>query len=457
MPHQRLGRKTSAPLQLNHDQAQERLLAYCYGRLTRVEEAAFEAHVAHCAACRAEGWRHLAAERAHALQQRPQKQRKPRVHRLLMTVCAVTGLLVGLSGFLVVSAAYNGPLRGFDRHIAATVITAPAATQSPTPTPLMPTPQTTLPVRNVTTLAWSPNGTLLATAAAPDPATHSHGGVVVYKRAAGTFLFWSLPGFEDTQPPGTLAWSPDGTLLAAVGRAHILLWNATTGQLLATLALPTNPGTSLYTFDVNSTALLMSAPATIFAATGAAAWGANGTISAATTSTGTARMTLWDSQQGVRIFRDANHTVLMGDTDADVQAHAAFLRWSPDQRFLAWGYPRLPVTPTLLSQRPPGLAATTLGVPDATFATAVRAVTTSTQPNASVTLWPTDTATRRIVFDATQPTPMLSFENATTGATLATFTIGSATLTLNALSCQHAQPLLIAIAGGAMAITLYGA
>lgn len=77
-------------------------------------------------------------------------------------------------------------------------------------------------------LAWSPDGTTLAAAA--------QSGVITLHDAATGTVRGTLPGHEDGT--NVLAWSPDGTLLASGGQdGAVKLWHATSGAQIAATSL----------------------------------------------------------------------------------------------------------------------------------------------------------------------------------------------------------------------------
>ena len=472
MPQKRTPRGKAAPLQLNHEEAQACLLAYSYGRLTPAEDAAVEAHIAGCKWCRADGLRHLAAERIRAMQQRAKTQRQPAGRAIAVVLSVLLAALLGFSGFLVVAAAHAGAFRSLGHQSISPTAVPPTSTPTlaTTSTPTALKAQTSIPASNVDTLAWSPDGTILATAALPNPSKGTTGGVVLYQNisstlAGGPLLQKRLFGFENVPSPGTLAWSPDGSMLAASGHAHLIIWNVNTGQAAVTVGLPTNPGTNLYVFDTLNATLVMSAPSSIFLASGFVQWGQNGIIrqapAGAAGPTGipgplSPIMALWGGQQGTHIFRDTSNVTMLGTSYYDVQDLAAFMRWSPDHRYLVWGYPRVPVSTTLLARQP--THATTMGVPDAVFATSVQTVEQNADPSAEVEIWPATDGTRLIVFDSTAQPVTFTLMNASTGTVISTLnTGGKMGMLLNQVSFQRMQPFTLATATLFDSVTIYGA
>jgi hypothetical protein len=455
-----------APLQLNHADVRQRLLAYSYGRLSREEDAAVTAHVARCEECRADGLHQIATERARIARGRPRARRRPMARALAVVASILLGVIIGLALYLGAgkARAWMHPA-----PVVAVPITPTVATPLPTPGPRVLRARLALPAHNVTTLAWSPDGTILATASAPQG--NDAGGVVLFAPSAQGSFAKRLPGFEGLPPPGALVWSPDGLLLAAAGAAHVIIWNVATAQVAAQILLPSDPGTDLFVFATATGNVITRVPATIFLPTGILRWGANGQIQAASPkinatatpppagtpttapasaatgtpppSTGT--LALWDGRQGVRLFRAAGGGVMIGSDDDDVQRHAAFLRWSPDGRYLLWGYPRLPITASLASGSTTASGAS-LAAPDAAVAAVARAVAGASRPAASVILWPAPGATTLAVLDATRARPQFAVYDAASGRLIATVAASMPSSVSPAVfAWQGALPLTAAI------------
>jgi hypothetical protein len=165
-----------------------------------------------------------------------------------------------------------------------------------------------------------------------------------------------------------------------------------------------------------------SLPATTFAATGYVTWGSAGTLhSAAASAKGS--FALWDGPEGMRLFHDAQGGAWLGLSDADAQAHAALMRWSPDGRYLLWGYPRVALAGT------DGTATPLAGA----LCAAVPALTTWTQSQAAqgdLTLWLSPDHSRLIIATSMGSATAWTVRARDSGATLATLT----PLTTNAVS-----------------------
>lgn len=458
-----------APQQLSHEMVEHLLFSYHYGRLSPEQNAAVEGHVRSCALCREGGLSHIVTERMHAMQQRAKSHRRvPRPFVFILSIALA--LLVGIAGFALYTGARDGALgQSARRNVPHNVLlTTPSAPASPTPLPATLKAGTAVGPRGAVSLAWSPDGNRLAVGANPaafggvDP-----GGVAIYATGAPTLR---LAGFEGREAPGALLWSPDGKRIAAAGRASIIVWDAMTGSRLSTLLVPADPGNTLSIFTVVSGTVSGTVPASIFAATGFAQWGANGKITAAPTPAGASIpaatgpvIALWGSQEGTRIFRDASDTTLIGTSDDDRNAHAAFMRWSPDGRYLLWGYPRLPISSTVVANggttTPPTADATTtvaaISAPDVTFAALVNRVGQATATGAAIIVWPSGDGARLALYDTTTATPVVTIVAVATDATIGTFPAFSAPMPapLAMLSWQAASTIKMTLTTGSQAVS----
>lgn len=471
MLRKRRGPKKTPP-QLDHAAVQRLLLDYSYGRLPDAEEALLEEHVRACEWCREEDFRHLATERMRALQQRPKVRRQGPPKVLMGLLCVILGLMLGTSGFLVYTGMQNGTLRALVHSQTATSApptATPTRSSTPPEGPISLKPGVTIGKKNIVTIAWSPDGTALATGANPDVASASPGGVVIYTRAGKTI---HLPGFEGFAAPGTIAWSPDGARIAAAGHLTLYAWDATTGMQAARINLPQLPGTNLYIFDATTGNTVGSVPASAFATSGFMQWTASGQVIAApTTAAGAANVpklksaiiALWGNQQGIRIFRDASNTAYIGMNDADIQAHAALLRWSPDHHFILWGYPRVPISTTVLGAATTSAQGqTAVDSPNPAVASLVNQLGQAPTTQSSIIIWPAADGTRLAVYDGistgTPAGPVYAILDATSGAPVNTCAFPApATVMLNALSWQSLNPVAIAFASGQAPVTQFSA
>ncbi len=459
-----------AAMPISHETARQWVLPYFYRRLSTEQEAALEAHVRTCAHCQAEDLGHLATERMHAMRQRP-STRQPLATPLTISLSILLVLLLVFAGLLVYSAGRNGALRALLGHASmhnganlnVTVTTTPSPLPSPTPTVLT-AAGTVGPASGAVTLAMAPDGVTLALAT--NPGSGQNGGVVLYKNNKP---ITRLVGFEGYKAPGTMLWSANGSELAAAGAMTLFVWKVSTG-VATTVRLKSNPGTDLYVYDWANNKLVTSVPASIFATSGFAQWGDRGQVTAATTGSAAPGnippanspiFALWSGQQGVRIFRDSSGITEIGYDDSDIASHTALLRWSPDGRYLLWGYPRLPISASLLATASDSTATpsatTALGAPDPAIATLVNHIGQAASTTSSALIWPSPDGLQIMVIDTSVAHPGYVIVDAQTDAILADLPDATTTATNNLLSAVTWIPnnptrLVIAPAGQA---TLY--
>lgn len=448
------GAGVQRPRSLRHEVVQDWLLDYAYGRLAPAQDAAVEAHVRSCAQCRAEGLGHLATERMQAMRHRS-RAHNPLTTPLTVSLSILLALLAIFAGLIIYAANRNGSFQALFHQGGSsqgTLATVPTATPVPASTPVpvaLKANGAVGPVGSVT-LAASPDGTLLAVGT-------DTSGVEIYKAGKP---FEHLYGFERFPAPGTLSWSSDGKLLAASGALTLYVWKIGSGSPFPVRLAP-NPGTDLSIYDWAAGKAIGSMPSTIFAVSGFAQWGDKGQVTPAQPGSGAVGnipdpsspvFALWSGQQGIRVFRDQNMTVDIGISDADRAAHAAFLRWSPDGRYIVWGYPRLPVSSTLLdptmATNGTPTANTAVGAPDPAFAAIINRVGQASDQGASAIVWPAPDGLRLAYFDATAaPTTFAIVDAQTTTplAALPTDITMPTKLSLNALSWEATNPIRIGL------------
>ena len=464
------GRRDAAA-RMGHNEVEQYLFDYHYGRLAPALMAAVEDHVRGCKKCREDGLRHIATERQHAMQQRAKPKRRPlRPTILLLLLLLAMGL--GTGGYSLYTSAKAGSLHNFFTR------KAPATAANPiTPTAVSPTasPATlkhgaSIGGKGVVTIAWSPDGKLLALGT--NPATlggTDQGGVAIYSNGVLTV---HLAGFEGHQAPGTISWSADGKQLAATGHTAIFVWNATSGARLSIIPIPAAPTSDLSIFDTKSGAAVSSIHPTLFIASGFVQWAAGGKISAAPASgvpathlppIGSPLIALWGSQGGNRIFHDAHNAVLFGCSDDDLAAHAAYMRWSPDSRYLLWGYPRVPVSSTVLGAPATNTTATpsatntipstntptasALEMPNAAFAALVDRVSQGTATTTLIAWFSADGAAVA-VFDGAAIAHSIEIHDAAIGTLTASITLSDvppAPAPLNLASWQGSAPATVSV------------
>ena len=412
---------------ISHATARAWLLDYYYHRLGEAREAALEAHARTCAACSAEDLKHLVTERMQAMRQ-PSRIRHPLTTPLAISLCTLLALSVVFAALLVFVAQHDGRLgalfgRGQSSNSGAVATPTLSPTATPLPTPIALKAISTIGTVNTVTLAASPDGTAVAAAA-------NGKGVEIYKNGKAE---QHLSGFDGFNAPGSLVWSPDGTALAASGALTLYVWKLSSGEAF-TVPLKANPGTDLYVFDWAGHKVVGSYTATaLFGASGLAQWGEKGQVAPAPLGSASGAnipdshspiFALWGGQQGVRLFRDpAANALDIGMNDADIAAHAALLRWSPDGRFLLWGYPRLAIALTAtvngsLTSTPTTNVTAGVAAPNQGFAVFVTRLSMAPDPAAVITLWPSPDGQRMIVMDGSVAPAQLSIIDSQTTAPL---------------------------------------
>jgi len=431
------------------------LTDYSYGRLSPDATRAVEAHVQTCSLCHAEGLRHIATERMQAMQQRPKPVRRSS-QPLLIILSGIVALSLCTGGLLLLEGVRTGTFKQIvNGHQQTTLSTAiPTNTAVPTVAPLQLTSSAIISSKGIVSLAWSPDGKQLAVGANPTSLGGiDTGGVAIY---ANSTLKQRLPGFENHQAPGSLLWSPDGKKVAGSGRSTLFVWQVNATIKSTPITLPDTIGTELIVFDTTTGTAVGSFPSTLFVATGFVQWTSKGTLTSVSppdpssaTATDGSSFALWGSQLGIRIFRDKNNITFVGMSDADRENHAAFLRWSPDGRYLAWGYPAVPISSQLATVTTATATAVTgtvipkltaVNAPSPAFGIQVNHVGQVATLTGSVILWPDQSGKRMILFDATSgQSGNFSVIDTHTGASLGQF--GDAvTITVATLNMLNWQP-----------------
>jgi WD40 repeat protein len=108
-------------------------------------------------------------------------------------------------------------------------------------------------------LAWSPDGTYIATSAIRRDEQHPDSSVHIWHVATGK-LHHTLH-IPDAISIITIAWSPDGKMLAGAERNHLHLWESDTWQLLRTTPSASSPQSLAWTPD--STMIAVSGSGTL--------------------------------------------------------------------------------------------------------------------------------------------------------------------------------------------------
>lgn len=353
---------------LSHEAVREHLLDYHFSRLSPELNAAIERHVRSCETCQREGLFHLATQKREAVRlsrrRRGPSTRRARLARfmeLAFTLC------------LLALLALVGTARGIHLPWSSRQVATPSPTRLPTATPV-PTPLTlsaalTFAAASTSSvaLALSPDGKSVALAA-----TLAGGTPVVSTWDAKSGVQQHVMSYYESVAPGVLAWSPDGTRLAAANGSVVMAWNVASGLRLWTITLPQS--TALRVYDVQSAVVVQRPdPAVIFAQGAFAQWGPNGQIASAPANaagqTGTAMpngpiVGFWQVS-GSHIFPASGGQTDVGISSADVASHVALLSWSPDNRYLLWGTVARPVAlgGTQAVTGSPGAAASATVVP----------------------------------------------------------------------------------------------
>ncbi len=198
-------------------------------------------------------------------------------------------------------------------------------------------------------VAWDPSGQNLAVA--ENPAVYGgsgNGGVLLFHQSGSNER---LTGFEGYQAPGSLVWSHSGAMLAAAGHLTLIIWRPSAGSTPFKITLPADPGSDIYVFNVKTGVLAHTYSDSVFLPFGFADWGQAGAISPHTIAPANPlnpiapTFALWGPEQGVGIFYDsAMGKTMIGASASDRVSHSALLRWSPQDDYIAWGYPTLPVS-----------------------------------------------------------------------------------------------------------------
>lgn len=460
---------------MNHREAQTAMMDYCFGRLSHTKTSALEDHVFECHLCEDEGFDIIVSERTHTMQQRPHFLSNKRRSSLILFVLAsmlVLALGVIISGIVSLPMLSDGSV-----HRLPLV--------SNTPLPVTPT-TTTLPmtlksdasigVKGITAVAWSPDSSEIVTGVNPVAlGGTANGGVTVL---SGTTIVAHLLGFEGYPAPGALAWSVDGKKVAAAGHLTLMIWTVAPNAAPLKMTLPSSPATNLYVYDTSTGSQIGTYPATIFMPTGYVQWQPDGKLVSAPPVTGVdtnipspsgSTFALWSATQGIRIFRDTTANVTyLGVNDADRQAHTAFLRWSPDGKYIIWGYPQVPISSIVLTNAGTPVSGTpsittTAAVPSAilspnpAFAMLVSKVSQSTVPEQSIVVWASPDGLKLAYGDTTTSPATLGILDASTATVSGTITLNHipAAISLNMLSWQSVSPPHVTIVTADASATEY--
>ena len=336
------GRSRAAIPRLRHEQVVEKFVDYHFGRLSPEMNIAIERHVRSCARCKREGLTHAANERKGAARQlRGVRGGKPLLSRRTRNI--LFALLVIAIAQLVVYQIINGRAGAF---ISLLSLSSPntgqiTSTQGPV-VALRPDGAFPLVTTNASAIALSSDDKRIAIAQT------SPKRVIAVWDIASKKVTVSLP-WPDATAPTSIAWSADGSRLAAVDGSQILVWDVGSGSVLWQLSVPTAPAMRVYDIG-QQTIIARPDPASAFAS-GALAWGADGALNAAPVgalgpvgvSTPQAPVVGMWSSAGSHLFAGSGGASLVGASASDAKAGVALLDWSPDGKYLLWGALSQPV------------------------------------------------------------------------------------------------------------------
>lgn len=296
---------------------------------------AIERHVRSCARCKREGLRNAASERKGSLRQlrsvrggKPLLGRRGRNWIIFLTTVLLLQVVIyqvanGKAGAFVSLFSRSGP-----QVSLAGDTTPPISLSSANAFPLV--------TSGATAIALSPDDKQLAVAGGDSQHNITIWDISTQKPA--TTLQWS-----DSTPPGALAWSADGSMLAAADGAQVNIWTVANGASVWQFPLPAAPAMRVY--DVSQQGVVSRPdPANAFNA-GALAWGSDGALNSAPGGAlGPADISkpqspvvgMWTSA-GSHIFAGSGGAAMVGTSDADAKAGATLIDWAPDGRFLLWG------------------------------------------------------------------------------------------------------------------------
>lgn len=309
---------------------------YHFGRLSPEMNIAIERHVRSCQRCKREGLTNAANERKGTVRKlRGVRGGKPLLGRRARNIILI--LLLLLAAQVLVYQAVNGKTAALvsllsNGHAGDPGLGAPQI------------PVVTLHSSNALPLITS--GASAIALSSDDKRLAVAGGdgqhaVVIWDVAQDktlTTLSWS-----DPTPPTSIAWSANGSRLAATDGSQLAVWDLTSGAVLWQLGVPSAPAMRVYDID-QQVVVGRPDPSTAFNA-GALAWGADGALASAPAgalgpvgvSTPQAPVVgMWTSA-GSHIFAADKATALVGASDADAKSGQALLDWAPGGRYLLWG------------------------------------------------------------------------------------------------------------------------
>jgi putative zinc finger protein/WD40 repeat protein len=433
---------------LTHEEVVERFVDYHFGRLSPTMNRAVEAHIRSCPRCKREGMNRAASERQAANRKlRRVRGGKPLLSpRARLIVLAIAVLITAQLVLMQVTRGQAKPLLSlvgeWRAQDAAPALGGPPIALSASGR----LPDTTA---GASAIALSASGKALAVAQGG-----AHPGVSLWNpntRSRIVVLPWT-----PQDAPASLAWSADGSLLAAASPTQIVIWSVAEPRIVWRLSLPASPAVRVY--DVSQQAIIASPePATVFS-DGPLAWGADGSLTPAPagaagptsiTSPQTPVVGFWSSE-GAHLFGDGHGSVHLGVTAADVLRGVSLLDWSPDGRYLMWASLNMPIS---------GDGASSASAPpdEVVQALAKRVLATSKSTSApdqnDALLWFAPNASRVAVCDRTRANAGMLIYDIASGAVAATLDVSCAGLSAHAAQwTADGSRLFIASARGPIAV-----
>jgi hypothetical protein len=414
-------------LQLTHEEVVARFVDYHFGRLTPAMNRAVESHVRSCARCKREGLTRAAAERqAAARKLRRVRGGKPLIGpRGRIALLALTLLIVGQIVLYQVARGQAQPLVSLFGQWRAQG-GAPATIGGPVA--LSPKWRMPAETADASAIALSMDGKTLAVAQGG-----AHPNVTLWNTRSEDHL--ASLAWTAGSAPATLAWSPDGSLLAASSPTEIIIWAMSPYKVVEQYSLPSAPALRVY--DTRQQTVIASPdPASVFSS-GPLAWSADGALSPAptgaagptgVTSPQTPVIGFWSSE-GAHLFGVGHGSVHVGISTADALGGSAMLAWSPDGRYLMWAALDMPVS---------GAGSSPASVPPDTIVQSLvtraqAAGKTASAPGENdALLWFSPDASRVAVCDRTQPGAHAQIYDIAAGVAVATLDISCATLPAHA-------------------------
>lgn len=422
------GMSRGKPLpRLSHEEVVARFVDYHFGRLTPEMNRAIEAHVRTCSRCKRERLSRAASER----QASNRKLRRVRGGKPLIGPrgrIALLALTLLVTAQLVLVQVTRGKAQPLLSLVSQWHAQGAAPVVGGAPVSLTANWRLPASTADASAIALSVDGKSLAVARSGEHPTITLWGAKSGDRLAA--LAWTAG-----DAPATLAWSPDGSLLAASSPSEIIIWSMSPYKVVAQFSLPS--ASAMRVYDVRQETLIASPdPATAFAG-GPLVWGANGSLSRApagaagptgVTSPQTPLIGFWSSE-GAHLYGNGHGPIHIGISPADAQRGEALLDWSPDGRYLMWALLNMPVS---------GAGSSPASVPPDTVVQALvaRALlgskTASAPGENDALLWFSPDASRVAVCDRTQPNARIQIYGIASGVAVASLDVACANLPAHA-------------------------